>query len=466
MTWLKRTLVALAVLIALAAALPFLIPLDHYIPRLEAAASARLRQPVSIASMRFGALPLPHVTLGGIAIGKGDELRLGSVTVTPVLLSLLQSTPVIGSIEIDAAVATRKAIDMLLALAKADPAQPPQATTLRILRIRLDQAVLRLDKTDFGPFDAQLALDHEGRPADASVSTRDGKLKAMIKPDGANYLIEVGARAWTLPAAPALLFDELNIKGMASRNDLRLDAIDARLYGGTATGKMAIDWRKGLRVNGALDIAELELRQVAAMLSPGARVSGRLSAQPSFSAAAPAAGQLAHALRLESDFRVRDGVLHGVDIQQAATRLIKQGSSGPCSTRPAQAWPARRSAPPSWAPASAPRWGQRSAAGPKACSKPSRRKRQSRHQSDRGIRRPAARVGAGGTARTCAWSTGHGCKDHRKQIEPTPWQAFGQPWQAQMPVSLGFASNSRSMLLMGICRLTLFGGIGDRNHLA
>lgn len=328
MTWLKRILMALAVLIALAAALPFLIPLDHYIPRLEAAASARIRQPVSIASMRFGALPLPHVTLGGIAIGKGDELRLGSVTVTPVLLSLLQSTPVIGSIEIDAAVATRKAIDMLLALAKADPAQPPQAATLRILRIRLDQAVLRLDKTDFGPFDAQLALDHEGRPADAAVSTRDGKFTALIKPDGANYLIEVGARAWTLPAAPALLFDELNIKGVASRNDLRLDAIDARLYGGTATGKMAIDWRKGLRVNGALDIAELELRQVAAMLSPGARVSGRLSAQPSFSAAAPGAGQLAHGLRLESDFRVRDGVLHGVDIQQAATRLIKQGSSG------------------------------------------------------------------------------------------------------------------------------------------
>lgn len=328
MTWLKRTLLALAVLIALAAAVPFFISLDDYIPRLEAAASARLGQPVSIESIRFAALPLPHVTIGGIAIGKGDDLRLGSVSVTPALLSLLQSTRVIDSIEIDSPVVTRKAIDMLLALAKADPARPPQPATLRVLRIRLDQAVVRLDKTDFGPFDAQLALDDEGRPADATVSTRDGKLKALIKPDGANYLIDVGARAWTLPAAPALLFDELNIKGVASRRDLRLDAISARLYGGTATGKISVDWQKGLRVNGDLDISELELRQVAAMLSPGARVSGRLSAKPSFSAAAPTAGQLANALRLESDFRVRDGVLHGVDIQQAATRLVKQGSSG------------------------------------------------------------------------------------------------------------------------------------------
>ncbi|WP_310450755.1 hypothetical protein [Sulfuritalea sp.] len=118
-----------------------------------------------------------------------------------------------------------------------------------------------------------------------------------------------GARAWTLPAAPAQLFGELDIKGVASRKDLRLDAISARLYGGTATGKMSVDWQNGLRVNGDLDISELELRQVAAMLSPGARVSGRLSAKPTFSAAVPAAGQLANALRLESDFRVRDGVL-------------------------------------------------------------------------------------------------------------------------------------------------------------
>lgn len=328
MTWLKRTLAALAALIALAAAVPFFISLDDYIPRLEAEASARLRQPVSIESLRVAALPLPHVTIGGITIGKGDNLKLGSVTVTPALLSLLQSTRVIDSLAIDSPVVTQKALDMLLALAKADPVQPSQAATLRVLRIRLDQAVLRLDKTDFGPFDAQLALDDAGRPADATVSTRDGKLKALIKPDGANYLIDVGARAWTLPGAAPLLFDKLSIKGVASRDELRLDAISARLYGGTATGKITANWQKGLRVNGDLDISELELRQVAAMLSPGARVSGRLSAKPSFSAAAPAAGQLANALRLESDFRVRDGVLHGVDIQQAATRLIKQGSSG------------------------------------------------------------------------------------------------------------------------------------------
>jgi hypothetical protein len=35
-----------------------------------------------------------------------------------------------------------------------------------------------------------------------------------------------------------------------------------------------------------------------------------------------------NSLRLETPFRIHNGVLHGVDIQQAATSLLKQGSKG------------------------------------------------------------------------------------------------------------------------------------------
>lgn len=328
MNWPKRILVAVAVLIAIAAALPLFISLDDYIPRLEKAATDRLGQPVSIKSIRFAALPWPHVTVEGIRMGEADELTLAKITATPALLSLLQSTRVISSIEIDSLLVTRKAIDTILALAAADAASPPQTQAVRVLRINLDNVVLRLDKTDFGPFDARVTLDAMGKPADASVTTRDGKLKATIKPEQSNYLIDVSASAWTLPAGPALLFDELRITGVATQNAVRLDGISARLYGGKVSGQIKLAWQKGLRIDGKLDIGELELRQVAAILSPGTRVSGKLSAAPVFSATAPAADQLAHALRLETDFNVRDGALHGVDIQQAATQLIKKGAVG------------------------------------------------------------------------------------------------------------------------------------------
>ena len=85
---------------------------------------------------------------------------------------------------------------------------------------------------------------------------------------------------------------------------------------------------KGLQLDGNLDVSQLELQQVASMLSPGTHVSGKLSAKPVFSASAASADQLMNALRLETLFNVQNGALHGVDIQKAATNLIKQGTTG------------------------------------------------------------------------------------------------------------------------------------------
>jgi uncharacterized protein involved in outer membrane biogenesis len=328
MTRLKRILVALAVLLALAAALPFFISLDDYIPRIENEVSARLKEPVSIKDIKFAALPLPHVTIEGITIGKTDDIKLGSVTLTPDLFSMLQSTRVIKTIEIDSLSLTRTAIDKISALAKSEAAKPPQPSTVRIENIHLENVLVKLDKADFGPFDARLRLDGKGALGDAEITTQDGKLKVLIKPDKSDYLIDVSAKAWTLPIGPPLVFDELIIKGMATQSGARMDDVSARLYGGTLAGKVNIGWQKGMQIDGHLDVNQLEVQQIASLLSPGARISGKLSAKPAFSASAAAADHLMQTLRLETSFSVRDGILHGVDIQKAATHLIKQGTSG------------------------------------------------------------------------------------------------------------------------------------------
>lgn len=328
MKWAKYLLVAIALPIALAAALPLFISLDDYLPRIEAEASARLKQPVAIRSIRFAALPLPHVTVGGITAGKAGDVTVGSVKLTPDLFSLLQTTRIIKNVEIDSLVLTQKGLDAILALARSEAAQSRQAPMVRVSSVRLENVVARLGKTDFGPFDARVTLDSTGKPEGASVTTRDGKLKALIRPDQANYLIDVSARAWTLPAGPPLLLDELSIKSVATLNEVRLDEIKARLYGGTATGKMSLNWKKGLRLAGNLDLDAVELQQLAPLLSPGSRVSGKLSAKPVFSAAADSADHMTNALRLETGFNIRNGTLHAIDIRQAAIQPIKHGTTG------------------------------------------------------------------------------------------------------------------------------------------
>ncbi len=80
MKWLRRLLIAFVILLMVAIALPFLIPLDSYIPLLEQHESAALKQPVSIKSIRLAFMPTPHVTIDGIAVGKTGDIMVGEVT--------------------------------------------------------------------------------------------------------------------------------------------------------------------------------------------------------------------------------------------------------------------------------------------------------------------------------------------------------------------------------------------------
>jgi len=124
------------------------------------------------------------------------------------------------------------------------------------------------------------------------------------------------------------MFDELILKGVATLNDANFNRVSARLYGGTATGKATVSWQNGLQLNGNLNLKQVEMQKIASMLSSKTRVSGKLSAKPVFSASAASADQLMSALRLEAPFSVQNGVLYGVDIQKAATNLVKQGTTG------------------------------------------------------------------------------------------------------------------------------------------
>lgn len=330
MKWFKRIAVGLGLLIALLAVLPFFISLNDYIPRIEQEVSARLREPVKIRSLRAAILPTPHVTVDGIAIGKTEDLKVGKVTVTPALLSLFDSPRVIKSMEIDGLVLTQKAIDKIPLWTKSDtkPGAPPQPPPVAVESIRLDDALVKLDKTSFGPFDARIRLDARNEPLEATVTTRDGKLKISLTPGKSKYLIDASAKSWKLPAGPAIVFDELTLKGVATLSDANFEQVAARLYGGTVNGNAGVSWRKGLQLKGNFTVSGVELKPLVPLLAPGKNMSGKLDAKPVFSSSAASAAQLADAMRLDTPFSVRNGVLYGVDIQQAATSLVKQGSSG------------------------------------------------------------------------------------------------------------------------------------------
>lgn len=331
MKWLKWIGIVVSVLLLILAVVPFFISLDDYIPEIEREISAKLKEPVKIGSLRAAGLPLPHVSASGITVGKTEDIKVGKVTVTPDLWSLLDATKVIRSIEIDGLVLTQKAIDKIPAWLPPDakPGQLSPPPAVRLEAIKLDDAVIKLQNASFGPFDARLTLSDDGNFESASIVTRDGKLKVFVKPELSNYLIDASAKAWKLPAGPAIHFDELVVKGVATPKGASFSELSAKLYGGTIRGTMTVGWQKGVQLKGSATVSQVEIGPLLKALDKPESVSGRLNARPMFSANAASPEQILDALRLETPFDVQGGVLHGVDIHKAATSFIsKDGGRG------------------------------------------------------------------------------------------------------------------------------------------
>lgn len=328
MKWFKRLVLAFAALVAVLAIVPLFVSLDDYRPQVEQLLAEKLREPVSIKNLRLAGLPLPHVVASGIEIGRSD-LRVGSIAVTPDLLSLLTATKVIRSIDIQGLVLTQRALDRIPVWTRTDPKAKPADFTVQVRAVYLDDALLQLQKASFGPFDARVSLSGANQPERVDITARDGKFKAALKPAGGKqYSLSIEARNWRLPAGPPLLFDELQVKGMTTLADAELPEITAKLYGGSIKGRTTAGWQKGLQLKGQFAVDAIELRDLVPLFSPQTRISGRLTARPVFSASVPEGAQLQNLLKLETPFDIRDGVLQGIDIQKAASSLITRDSSG------------------------------------------------------------------------------------------------------------------------------------------
>jgi uncharacterized protein involved in outer membrane biogenesis len=324
MKWLKRIVTALGAVVAILAVIPFFVTLNDYIPALEKEISAKIGEPVSIESLRASVLPTPHVTIGGLGIGAAGDIKVGKVVLKPDLWSLTRHEKVIRSVDVEDVALNDKALGVLAALAQSDRA----AGNIRVEHIVLRNAVVKMEQASFGPFDVDVRVRTGSTPGLLTLETRDGALKARATPEGERFLFDITARAWAPPLGPPVRFDELVIKGVARAKDADLSDIQAKLYGGTVTGKLTIEWANGIGIKGNLDVKQVELRHAAALFAHKTKVSGQIDAKPVFSAHAASAAQLQDALRLETSFTVHQGTLHGFDLVSAATTLGKSTGGG------------------------------------------------------------------------------------------------------------------------------------------
>lgn len=338
----KIVMAVAAVLLAVMAAAPWLIPSSAWIPKVESEAAKRLGASVRIGDIRVALLPLPHLGVVGLNVGD-DAISAKAIAVYPRLMSLFADQRVLRRIELEQVVVSRKGVDLLAALA-AKPASGGAA--VKIERVRASHIEVELAAGKLPAFNADIELNLGAAPGAlplerALVTTVDGKAKLALVPestdgndgkDSSAWRLTLDAADWLLPAGPPLRFASLKASGRVTAGKLTLGDINAALYGGKLSGKAELAWVKNWRLAGDAKLEGIDIMPVTQALKVKAALSGKLDASGPFSAQAAKPAGLADAVNADVGFAVRNGVLQGFDLA-AATQSLLKGRAGSGSTQ-------------------------------------------------------------------------------------------------------------------------------------
>ncbi len=319
----KRLFTGVGAAVAALLVLAFLIPLGHFIPELEQFASAQLKAPVKVESLRLFLLPLPHLTVTGIVVGKKPFLEVEKVIITPRLTSLLSDQKVISEISLRGVVIGQPLLAKASAWAGRSGGGEP--ATVRVERVKVRDAFVNLPDVRQRQIDVDLELTPESGLAHARVRADHDHLNATLVPLGGEFAVEITARDWKLPAGPPLLMSSLIASGtLDPRLGLTLATIEGHLYDGTVSGNLNVGWSKEWTIAGNLDIRGVEIQPVVALFTKDTTISGRLTANPVVDMRAPSAAQLSDAVDVESDFKVEKGILYKIDLSNAPKVLLNK----------------------------------------------------------------------------------------------------------------------------------------------
>ena len=316
-------LAAACALSALLVAVPFLVPLDRFIPELTRIAAGKIGQPVAIGGLRLHPLPTPRGVATAIRIGKLDEISIGELEIVPELLSLLSGPTAIRLVRAKEVQVKEAALGFIARMPKAEAGEP-----LRLHRVKVEQVRLLHSAVKLPEFDLDARLGDGFALEEVRFRTRDGALQVTLDlQGGGESAVLVEAKQWTLPAGPPVLFDGLAAQGTLKGEQLSLAKIEGQLYGGTLSGSLRADWSKQWQVSGKSAATGVDVVAVQRLLGKKAQISGRLKSTATFSARARSPDQLIGALVLDGPFEVVGGAYLGYDLTRIGFSKLEPGGS-------------------------------------------------------------------------------------------------------------------------------------------
>lgn len=324
----KRILLWLALIIVALIAIPFFIPTQRYLEKAQEIATEALGMPVRIESMRFAILPTPRAHIGGVVAGDQQEIRIYGLSAIPSVGALLSGKLEIASLNIQQPVLKKSGIDKLIALASPKKGEEKSESAVLIRNIHLSGAKIDWPGASIPAFDAEVEMDADNRLSAADLNTTDDALKLHLLPNKEQYQITLQAHNWRVPFAEWLKIDDLQSAMVLDGKNLAIDSLKAKLFSGALDIQGNLNWQSSWRFQSKFKASQIALPQVFAALGKKSPLSGNLSASGDCRMSAKTADKLADNLAVDSQFRIENGVLHGVDLLKVASLLLKSGAGG------------------------------------------------------------------------------------------------------------------------------------------
>jgi AsmA family len=322
----KKIVIASISVIGLLLIVPFLIPMQSYLRQAEKLASEHLGQSVSIDSAHLFLLPSPHVTANDIVLGKNQALKIATLKITPTLSSLFSDFKTID-LQFNKPVMKKAAFDFIMALSS-NKKSGSDTTKVHVRHIEIDELQLNWTNVALPILNADLTLSASHALEFASIASTDGALKLDVIPNGDEQLIALNIKQWILPSDFPLLIDKAKFEMRLKDSQLAVPSIDIEMYGGKITGEANLNWSKNWKLNGKLYVDHLAVQQPSRLVSKSVYLSGNLFADGIFSSVAKEAGSVSENLQTNFQFKVNNGVLHGLDLVKIASLLVKQKQGG------------------------------------------------------------------------------------------------------------------------------------------
>ena len=320
--------IGLVAVLLIAVLVLLLFPYNRFKPGIEEELGKLLQTSVRVGDVSLKLLPQPGLLLSDVRVGERGESVIEQLRIFSPASLLGAGTHTVPRVEL---AGIRITVGDLVALPMLSAVQGKSQGRILVKEAGVDRMSIIAGPLVLGELKGNVTFLGNRQIEKAALQTVDRSLRIQAEPSRQGPLLTIAGVGWRPSDESALTFDSLQARGLLQKDKLSIQGVDARVLGGLLQGNWLLDWSKGLVMAGEATLERLDCRKITAIFAPSLTLEGDLMGPLRLRGSGSNWQTMWANAELALDAVVVRGVLHGVDLGEAARRghgsLVRAGST-------------------------------------------------------------------------------------------------------------------------------------------